>query len=316
MIYISPSIMLYVVIYFIRFIIVICYNDWFIIWIGLELNIFRFILIIYKHMDQKVVESCLKYFFVQRVGSALFLFILFSNLLNNNICIIILRYKLGVGPFFYWFPNIILGLDWFNCFMLIGFQKVLPIYLIYLFNGNVMWFLIFLRLIIGGVGIINQTRLKLLFSYSRIHYLGWLLLLLNFRIAFWIIYLFIYIIIFYPIFIFFIKGNINYLNELSNKEISLLFMIIIISIAGLPPMLGFFLKISVFKIIFNIDFIILFLIIIFSVLIIYVYIKVCYNYIIRRRFKGFEVIEYKIFNYIRILRFTLSIILCIYYIYI
>ena len=85
-----------------RFIIVLRCQDWFLIWFGLELNIIRFIILIYKRYSIISVESCLKYFFVQSLGSAIFISLFyFRGEVINVLGSIILTYKLGGGPFFF-----------------------------------------------------------------------------------------------------------------------------------------------------------------------------------------------------------------------
>jgi len=76
-------------------------DDWFLVWFGLEVNMIRFILIIYSRERIIRIESCIKYFFVQRLGSV---FIISQFYLNKISYLyggrLILRYKIGGGPFF------------------------------------------------------------------------------------------------------------------------------------------------------------------------------------------------------------------------
>lgn len=58
------------------------------------------------------IESCYKYFFVQSLGSAIFMGLLYINIeyMGFLICLV-LRYKIGAGPFFFWFISVCFGVS-------------------------------------------------------------------------------------------------------------------------------------------------------------------------------------------------------------
>jgi NADH-quinone oxidoreductase subunit N len=123
----------------------------------------------------------------------------------------------------------------------------------------------FLSIFVGSFGNLRQKKIKTLIAYSSVSHLGFVLLafssssLLGFEMFF--LYLFVYmlsnIIIWYPILIF--KNEVlNYKNKLSknisdfvllsksNQILAIGLAIVFFSLAGIPPLIGFFTKFNVF----------------------------------------------------------------------
>lgn len=264
--------------YLISFILVLSSDDWFLIWLGLEINIITFIVIIYRRYRIINIESCLKYFFIQRLGSSLFIRIFyFSQFLESYFIIMILRIKIGAGPFYFWFPSVCRGLEWISCFFLISFQKILPLMLIVMFVGLITWFIIIIRIMFGLLGSFNQYNIKQLMAYSSIHHLGWVLLCNLFDDNLWMIYLFLYcIIIFRVIYILMDNEIINIYMIIKFKD-KLWFSFSILRIRGIPPILGFFLKVIVFCYVLYMDFFIIFFLLLSSIVIFYIYFRLIYD---------------------------------------
>lgn len=275
------NLLLFFLFYLIRFHFVMNGDDWFLAWVGLEINIIIFIALIYDYNKVLRVESCLKYFFVQRLGSACFLRIFYSNrrFLDVIICLL-LRYKIGAGPFFFWFPSVCSGISWFCCFLLITLQKVIPLILMRIFVSWIIYFLVTVRLIFGVLGSFNQVDLKQLVAYSSVYHLGWILLCNLSGDGNWFNYLVLYSFIVLPVVIF--LGWVKIINILDLIKIKFKgwFIILILRISGIPPFLGFFLKWYAFVIIFDYDFFFFVFLFLCSVIIFYVYFRIIYDVLI------------------------------------
>lgn len=273
-----PSVYCFLFIYIIRFIIVIRTDDWFLIWIGLEINIMSFLIIIYKRYRVIIGESCLKYFFIQRIGSSLFISLFYLNYyVIGGMIILMLSLRVGAGPFFFWFPSLCSGLDWFSCYLLILFQKILPLLLIFLFIHWIVWVVIIVNLLVGVLGSFNQVNVRQLMAYSSINHLGWILLVGVFKGIGWVLYLMLYGIVLLRVVVLLYKDEIVDLSNLFISKYKLMFVIGILSIGGIPPLLGFFLKWIAFVIIFEVRRIYLFILILASVVILYIYIRIVYD---------------------------------------
>jgi len=253
-------------------------------------------------------EASLKYFLIQSIASINFLFIIlikiiFINLEINNIISILINstllIKIGSAPFHFWFPNIIEGLSWLNCFILITWQKISPIILLsYYFFDKFLIIILILNVIIGAIGGLNQTSLRKLLAFSSINNLGWILSSIIISENLWIFYFIFYRFLNRIIcFLFFIL-NVYFINQLFiinlNNIIKLSLIINFLSLGGLPPFIGFFPKWIVINFILkNKFFILTFIFIIIRLIILLYYIRIIYSSLI--------------FNYLKLKWFKIKI---------
>lgn len=282
----------FITVYVRRFFTLISCNDWFMMWLRLEINIFRFLLIIRNKIRNRI-DSRIKYFFIQGLGSRLLILSFYrQNIFESAINILVLRYKMGAGPFYFWFPSVCRIISWGACFLLISIQKLIPLILISIYSSVIIWVIVVSRVTIGVLGIINQVRIKRLLAYSSIHHIGWMLICNCVYDYIWVSYLLIYSIIILRIIVILSKYeglNFNFINKVNEKYI---LMLGLLSIGGVPPMLGFFLKWWVFYYIKDIDFFFIIFLIVMSIFILYYYIRivflVLYGEITEVSWTGFE----------------------------
>jgi len=266
----------FVILYCSRFFTLMRCNDWFIIWLRLEINMFRFLLVIRSKIRNRI-ESRIKYFFIQRLGSSLLILRFYSQrVFEEVINVLVIRYKIGAGPFYFWFPSICDIISWGSCFLLMTFQKLIPMVLISLYSSIIVWLVVITRLVIGVLGVVNQIYIKRLIAFSSIHHIGWMLICNYIYDYMWLRYLFIYIFIVLRIIIILSKYeglNFNFLGRVRERY---LLIISLLSIGGMPPILGFFLKWWVFYYLSRLDsFFILFMIFI-SVAMLYYYVRLIF----------------------------------------
>ena len=247
-------------------------SHWLGVWAGLEINLIGFlpILVYQKRILER--ESAVKYFVVQALGSSLLMFgrlfrfnlSLSWEMANSNLLFGVggafflgmgLLLKIGVFPFHFWFPGVIAGLGWFSCLVLATWQKLAPIFLIMaLINSGPVMLMVFLvcllgagSRLIGGLGGLNQTQVRALLAYSSIGHIGWILFGLSSRENSIKIYFTIYVLISVCIFLRLWgldAGGLKTLGSLSNASWlgAFSFLFILLSLGGLPPLLGFISK--------------------------------------------------------------------------
>nr|YP_010271079.1 NADH dehydrogenase subunit 2 [Athyma zeroca]UJY98850.1 NADH dehydrogenase subunit 2 [Athyma zeroca] len=283
-------------------------NSWLGCWIGLEINLLSFIPLIMTPNNLLNSEASLKYFLTQSIASINFLFsillslFLMKNFFFNNFFSIFINssllMKMGSIPFHFWFPNIMEGLSWFNCFILMTWQKITPMILLsYYFNLNFMYFIMIFNVLIGAIGSFNQTSLRKLMAFSSINNLGWMISSMIISENLWFIYFIFYSIFsFIMCFLFYII-NIFYINQLfffnMNFLIKISIMINFLSLGGLPPFLGFFPKWLVINFLLNNNFFIIsFMFIMTSLILLFVYIRIIYSSLL---FFSFKLKWFKIF---------------------
>nr|WAX04124.1 NADH dehydrogenase subunit 2 [Polysiphonia sp.] len=201
------------------------------------------------------------------------LFIFNKGLFISIICILIaLFFKLGVAPFHFWLSDIYEGAP----MKVTAFFATLPKFVIllvifrFIFTGfgtflfnEIYFFLIFCTFtsnLIGTAGAFLQKKWKRFVAFSSISHISFFLInfcsltLLN--IIHLIIYLIIYLFTIYQFFSIFSfvqefkfpkKINLRFFNSLiflniTNPLLALIFSISLFSLAGIPPLAGFFAK--------------------------------------------------------------------------
>lgn len=234
-------------------------NSWFVCWLGLEINFISIIPLILYKINFNSTEASIKYFLPQALASVLIIFSAIwtssfhpqSQILYfNTVIIAAISLKIGIAPFHFWFPQVILRIDWFNALIMFTWQKIAPFVLIYYFlNRKLILILICASATIGCLGGLNQNNIKVLLAYSSIAHSRWILLSLNFLLPLWGFYFTSYSLIttsiVTPCTIFNISSikEIRVLKEFNSLKILIAFNII--NLGGLPPFLGFSIKISV-----------------------------------------------------------------------
>nr|YP_010968393.1 NADH dehydrogenase subunit 2 [Capila pennicillatum]WNO18736.1 NADH dehydrogenase subunit 2 [Capila pennicillatum] len=282
-------------------------NSWMGCWIGLEINMLSFIPLISNSNNLLNSEASLKYFLIQSIASINFLFsILFKMILmknfeiNNLISILInssMFMKMGSVPFHFWFPNIIEGMSWLNCFILMTWQKITPMILMsYYLNKNLLLMIMMMNTIIGAFGGINQTSLRKMMSFSSINNLGWMMFAILISKSLWMLYFIMYSFLISIMCFSFYMMNTYYINQLfifnMNFMIKFLMFINFLSMGGLPPFLGFFPKwIIINFMILNKFYIISFIFIMMSLMTLFFYVRIVYSCIL------FNYMKLKWFNF-------------------
>nr|YP_009489582.1 NADH dehydrogenase subunit 2 [Losaria neptunus]SPP23485.1 NADH dehydrogenase subunit 2 [Losaria neptunus] len=306
-------------------------NSWLGCWIGLEINLLSFIPLISNSNNLLSSEAALKYFLTQSIASINFLFtiilklilmknfemnLIFSILINSSMLM-----KMGSAPFHFWFPNIIEGLSWFNCFILMSWQKISPMILLsYYINNNFIMMISTFNVIIGTLGGLNQTSLRKILTFSSINNLGWMLMSLMISNNLWLMYFLFYSFFISIVCYMFNMFNMFFINQLFiiNMNFSMKFSLLLIffSLSGLPPFLGFFPKWIIINFFMNNNLMLIcFIFILMSLVMMFIYIRIIYssimfNYLKMKWFKFYiknnQLLTINFFNMISILGMILS----------
>nr|YP_011033009.1 NADH dehydrogenase subunit 2 [Pardosa pseudoannulata]WRI06644.1 NADH dehydrogenase subunit 2 [Pardosa pseudoannulata] len=272
------NVVLFSFMYLISFHLVMNSDDWFLLWLGLEINMMIFIMLMYNENSMLKIESCLKYFFIQSVGSAILMscFYLNKEWMDLVVCLL-LGYKIGAGPFFFWFPSVCSGLSWMSCFVLMSFQKVIPLMIMGIFVSWIIYIMIVISLFFGIFGCFNQTNIKQLIAYSSVYHMGWIMLCNFSNDLNWFVYLVIYSLMIFPVMKFFSSIFSEDFLMLMKVKYKGWIILMVLSMAGMPPFLGFFLKLFAFMMIFNYDYYFMMFLIICSVVMFYIYFRMIYD---------------------------------------
>nr|YP_010400294.1 NADH dehydrogenase subunit 2 [Purpura persica]UQS75993.1 NADH dehydrogenase subunit 2 [Purpura persica] len=240
---------------------------WLSIWAGLEINLIGFLPLLVYQKSMSESESAVKYFIIQALGSSMLMFgslisfnmsftwDLYSGGLYSMIGLLIilsgLCMKLGLFPFHYWLPSVMAGLPWVSCLLLATWQKLAPLFLFLclLELGESYSLMVSLCVIsagsslIGGIGGMNQTQIRALLAYSSIGHLGWMIFALlhsEWSMKFYlIVYVFVSLFMFLSLWAVDL-GNMKNISSLKNFSfMQMSIMLFLLSLGGLPPLLGF-----------------------------------------------------------------------------
>lgn len=232
-------------------------RQWIYVWLGLEINLFSFIPLITFNSERFQTERAIKYFLVQAIGRGLLLLgaaastsLLHSVPIKITSLIIIagLIIKLGLAPLHFWLPQVISGLRWPICIILATWQKLAPIILIIktvIPHSFILLSLVaMIRALTGGIGGLNQTLLRPLLAYSSIGHIGWITasILISSKIT--LIYFSIYIIITMCLISALLLRSssqtiINHKLAHYSPANILCVALLLLSLGGIPPLLGF-----------------------------------------------------------------------------
>lgn len=233
--------------------------QWLFAWIGLEVNLLSFIPLILQTQIFQETEAAIKYFLVQALGSGLLLLGRLTNLIPqffldsinvpSLIILTSLLIKIGAAPLHYWFPGVISSLSWPLCIILTTWQKIAPLLILSLLSAPTTFILPLLAIlgaVVGGLGGINQIQIRPLLAYSSVGHIGWILASLWINQSRTILYLSLYITISVAL-ITSLWSSSLFIRNVSNITqlpplLLLRTIILLLSLGGLPPFLGFFPK--------------------------------------------------------------------------
>nr|YP_009654823.1 NADH dehydrogenase subunit 2 [Mictis tenebrosa]QCI09391.1 NADH dehydrogenase subunit 2 [Mictis tenebrosa] len=230
-------------------------NNWLGMWMGLEMNLMSFIPLISKSKNKKSSQAMMIYFLTQSIGSITLLFSIIMNSLiftapnlTNELVIIMMMIsimiKVGAAPFHFWLPEMMANLNWSECMLLMTWQKIAPLFILSNMIPN-NWFLylsVLMSAAIGSIGGLNQTSLRKILAYSSINHLSWMMMFMSMNVS-WYKYLIIYSMLIVMICMLMSMKNAFFINQLVSSSPSIMekftYTILLLSIGGLPPFLGF-----------------------------------------------------------------------------
>nr|YP_010710158.1 NADH dehydrogenase subunit 2 [Lipaphis pseudobrassicae]WCS41458.1 NADH dehydrogenase subunit 2 [Lipaphis pseudobrassicae] len=261
-------------------------SNWLSMWMGLELNLFSIIPILNIKSSIYSIEATMKYFLIQAFASIILLiFLINKNLFfmnSNNLMIMLpLLMKLSLMPFHLWLPSMLEGLNWFSCLLMMTWQKITPLIMISYLNidKNMIFLITFLSM--NSIFGLNQNSMRKILAMSSINNSTWMLFAILMNEKLWMNYFMIYSILNFLIIKMLNTYNINYINQMKFFNLNFFYklnlLMLIFSIMGLPPMLGFLMKWMLIKnLMHNNMYFIMMMLIILTILNLLFYLKMTY----------------------------------------
>nr|QWC36859.1 NADH dehydrogenase subunit 2 [Pseudopipra pipra discolor] len=237
-------------------------NHWMTAWIGLEINTLAILPLISKTHHPRAIEASTKYFLTQATASTLLLFASMINawfsgqwditqLTHPMSCMlstVAISIKLGLVPFHFWFPEVLQGSTMTTCLLLATIMKFPPITLFYLtspsLNSTLLTSMAIASAALGGWMGLNQTQTRKVLAFSSIAHLGWMTIILNYDPNLTLITFYLYTMTTSAIFLILNTTNTLKLPTVMTSwtkipPLTTIFMLTLLSLAGLPPLTGF-----------------------------------------------------------------------------
>nr|YP_010429322.1 NADH dehydrogenase subunit 2 [Ictonyx libycus]USR67314.1 NADH dehydrogenase subunit 2 [Ictonyx libycus] len=237
-------------------------SHWLTTWIGFEMNMLALIPILMNKFSPRATEASTKYFLTQATASMLLMLGIIINLMltgqwavlntpdliASNVITMALAMKLGLSPFHFWVPEVTQGIPLSSGMILLTWQKIAPLSILYQIspsvNPNLLMVMAIMSTLVGGWGGLNQTQLRKILAYSSIAHMGWMIAATTYNPTLMLLNLMIYIMMTSATFMLFSLSSSTTTLSLShmwNKFplITSLILMIMLSLGGLPPLSGF-----------------------------------------------------------------------------
>nr|AFH55972.1 NADH dehydrogenase subunit 2 [Onychorhynchus coronatus] len=237
-------------------------NHWMMAWTGLEINTLAILPLISKSHHPRAIEAATKYFLVQAAASTLLLFSSAINawhtgqwdiaqLTHPTACMLLtiaISMKLGLVPFHFWFPEVLQGASLSTSLLLATVMKLPPTTLLFLtshsLNPTMLSMMAIASTALGGWMGLNQTQIRKILAFSSIAHLGWMAITLIHNPKLTLIAFYLYSLTTAAIFSILNTTNTLKLSTMMTSwtkipSLTAMLMIVLLSLAGLPPLTGF-----------------------------------------------------------------------------
>nr|WDE88870.1 NADH dehydrogenase subunit 2 [Sphyrapicus varius] len=237
-------------------------NHWAMAWAGLEINTIAIIPMISKSHHPRAIEATVKYFLVQAAASASILFSSLINawtsgqwditqLTNPTSCLLLttaIAIKLGLAPFHFWFPEVLQGSPLTTALLLSTVMKFPPITILLLtsnsLNPTLLTLMAITSMALGGWMGLNQTQIRKILAFSSISHLGWMTIIMIYTPKLTLLAFILYTLLTSAIFLSLNSSHITKLSTLMTSWtkaplLNTTLMLTLLSLAGLPPFIGF-----------------------------------------------------------------------------
>nr|BAU98005.1 NADH dehydrogenase subunit 2 [Protobothrops elegans] len=237
-------------------------THWLMAWVCLEINTLSMVPMISKPHHPRATEATTKYFLTQTLASMTILFATTMNALNTSsweislttetttmkIITLALMMKMAAAPFHFWLPEVAQGATTLTTLIILTWQKIAPLSILMMNHNNTNLTILsssaILSVLVGGVGGLNQTQLRKLLAFSSIAHTGWILATITMAPNISTLTFLIYTMTTTPIFLMLNTSSMTTIKDMgtmwtSSPHLMLITLVVILSLAGLPPLTGF-----------------------------------------------------------------------------
>nr|WNH20322.1 NADH dehydrogenase subunit 2 [Asterorhombus filifer] len=237
-------------------------SHWLLAWMGLEINTLAILPLLAESCHPRAVEAGAKYFLTQATGAATLMFASVTNAwitgqwaisemthpLPTALAITALSLKIGLAPVHIWLPEVLQGVALSAGLVISTWQKLAPFVLISQLQGynasEMLGFVGFMSIFVGGLGGLNQTQARKILAYSSVAHLGWTVLVLHYMPFLGFFTLIVYCTMTTSAFLTLNTTKATSINKLTlawakAPVLAALVPLVLLSLGGLPPLTGF-----------------------------------------------------------------------------
>nr|YP_009907543.1 NADH dehydrogenase subunit 2 [Bothrogonia yunana]QLI54100.1 NADH dehydrogenase subunit 2 [Bothrogonia yunana] len=233
-------------------------NNFIMIWSGLELSLMSFIPLM-SNSNLLSSESMMKYFIVQSMSSSIMisgLVLMGINTMQSEYMIVSsVMMKIGMAPFHNWMLTVIEGITYEMMLIMFTMMKVPPLMMISYMNVT-LYLPIMISLIVGAIWGINQNSLRKMLGYSSIYNMAYMCSCIK-MVSVWSMFMINYAIVVTSVIMVFLKMNVFYFNQMMvnsfKKSMNISIWLLMLSLGGVPPMMGFLGKLMVLEYLISIN---------------------------------------------------------------
>lgn len=222
-------------------------------WVCLEINILCIIPILVCSITEDSIITGVKYFISQSAASLLFilgLFLFNQAPIAARLIVLSILFKLGLPPMQSWLVRILPRIDLIRIYLVFTVQKIIPLTLLrFIKVGGFIYIFIVVRAILFLLSRLTQVRsLFILILLSSIVNGIWALRCVGAR-GQWGLFIFFYSLILLGAIVCLNSIKIFKVGNLANKPLigGVLVSLQFLNLGGLPPLLGFIVKLMIIK---------------------------------------------------------------------
>nr|AAL72018.1 NADH dehydrogenase subunit 2 [Anolis nicefori] len=237
-------------------------HHWLLAWLGLEINTLAIVPTISMNHNPRATEATMKYFLTQTAASAMILFASTTNAWHTGtwditqmstttsyiLLTLALAMKLGLAPLHFWLPEVLQGTTLPTALIIVTWQKLAPMSLIYMTINNLSTTLLLtlglFSSMVGGWAGLNQTQTRKMMAFSSIAHLGWMSTVASIMTNILILNLIIYLTMTMTMFYSLILSKAKTIKDTTTSwtlspTLTIIMMLTLLSLGGLPPLTGF-----------------------------------------------------------------------------
>nr|WQB38556.1 NADH dehydrogenase subunit 2 [Acanalonia sp.] len=224
-------------------------NTIFTAWVMMEINFMSFLPLMSK--SKKMTDQPMKYFIIQSLSSSLMLMSIMVNsimeapLTESMLMLTSMMMKIGLIPFHLWMPSIMQNMSWENCMIFTTIQKIPPMIIIaQTLSLKMLMVPMCATLLLAPMSAINQLSTKKIMAYSSISNSPWMIFATMSSKMQMVMMFTIYTMITINMMKKFKSMNLMFMNQMmmKTKNNSMEMIVNMLSLSGIPPMIGFFPK--------------------------------------------------------------------------